>query len=247
MRTFLTASEGAFSLAAANAKVKMIVVRVAARGLMKDPGRSKHSPRRGFVAHGVAKQPGFQLVGAEDPFDPRSFVEDQRANEVPVARVVEDERPARRGGPAEPVEAHPPVVHRRQAARIFDEEQNVGVASGPVASVARVHPSVWSREVANAKGVTARKGRSDFSGCALEGTDQRRTPVPRLFPGSKSLVARSLVGKRNRSTEVSAIRGADGDRLAARQWLDHARVDPEDRQQREKPNHFKIMIAHGSA
>lgn len=81
----------------------------------------------------------------------------------------------------------------------------------------------------------------------LERPDERSAPVARLFARSKTPVARTLVGEGRRIAKVPPIRGSHGDRLPPLQWLGHARADRDEREEREKPNHFETMIAHGSA
>ena len=215
VRGLLLTSEGTLRLVAAYTDVKVVIVWIARRRLMQHPGRTQDCTRRGLVADGVAKQSGFHLVRAEDPLHPRSIVENQRADEVPVAPVIELEGPPPGNGPPESVEAHPRIVRRRQTPGVLHEEQCIGVASGTMASVPRMRSSGRARQVADAERVAAGKHLCDLCGRALDRLEQRGASIPRPFARSKTPITRSLVGEGHGVTKVPVIRGANRDRLPA--------------------------------
>ena len=138
VRGLLLASERALGLVAAHSKVKVVVMRITAGRLVKHPGRSKERARGALMAGSVAKQTGFDVIGAEDPLDPRLLVENQSPNEVPVAPIVELECATSDNGPPEAVEAHPAGIRCRKTSRVFHEEQDVRIAPRSMTSMTRV-------------------------------------------------------------------------------------------------------------
>jgi hypothetical protein len=90
--------------------VEVVVVRVTAGRLVKDPGGSNHRFGRALVAGRVPQEASLELVGAKEPLHPRSIVHNQGTHEVPVPRFVEAEDPVAHGREAEPIEAQPTVT-----------------------------------------------------------------------------------------------------------------------------------------
>jgi len=205
-------------------------VRITTGRLVKHPCRPKDCARRALMAGSIAKQSGFDVVGAEDPLDPRLLVENQSPNEVPVAPVVELECATPGYGPPKAVEAQPTVVRCGKASRVFDEEQDVRIPPRSMTPVTRVCPAGGSGQIADVKRIPTWERLCHLCRRMLDRPDERNAPISRLFARSKTSVARTLVGAGRRIAEVPAIRGSDGDRLAPLQWLSHARADRDERQ-----------------
>ena len=220
---------------------------IAVCGLVKHPGRAQHRARVGLVARRVAKQSRLELVGAEEPFHARIGVHQEGAHEVPVARLVEDEDPPSERGEAETIETHPTLVAGGQPSGVSGEEQEIRIAARLVAPVAWMRAAAGAGEIGDAERVAARKRRSDLARHPFDRADQRGGSVAGALPRPKAAIAVALVGERDRFEEVSAVGRSHRDRLTCREGLGHARADREDCQCREKPNHSRCMIAHGSA
>src|SRR5690606_39582812 len=101
-----------------------------------------------LVRHRVQEQARLGPTSDEDPLHRSFVIENQRANEPPVARVVEEEEAA--GGTAarplrcpvldrvaEAVVREPAATELRAAGGVGDVEDEVGVETGPMAPVAR--------------------------------------------------------------------------------------------------------------
>ena len=207
MRRFLRAPETLLSAATTDAKVEVIVVRVAAGRLMKNPSRAEHRFGRWLVARSVSEEAGLELVRAEEPFHARLVVHHQRAHEVPIARVIERKHAARHRGQAEAIEASPAGVECGDPPCVPDEEQQIRVASGSMATVPRVSAATLSRQVADAKWIPAGERERDCAGCVLDRRNQRGGPVAGALPRSQAPVALPSLGQRNRVPEVAAIGG----------------------------------------
>jgi len=138
MRSLLLAPETPLRGAATDPKVKVIIVRVTAGWLVKHPSRAQHGSRRAFVTGRVTQKTRFELVRTEEPLHSRLVVHDERADEVPIPRFVELMDAAGHGGETKGIEAHPSGVARGETTRIAREEQQVRVASGPMAPVPRM-------------------------------------------------------------------------------------------------------------
>ncbi len=205
MWRLLLASEAAFVLAAPDAKVKVVVVRIAAGRLVQDPRRPQNRLRRALVARCIPKEPRLQLVRAEQPLHTCALVHHERSDEMPISRVVEDEHATAQHSQTEPVEPHPAVVPGSEPAGVSSEEQEVGVTAGAVASVARMRSPVETGEVADAERMATGKHRGDFTGRALDRLDQRRGSVPRALAWSKAPIAVSAVRERDRFSEVPSV------------------------------------------
>jgi len=141
----LPAAKVSFRLAAANAQVEVVVVRIGARRLMKNPSSSNHRSRGTLVPRGVSQETRLDLVGAEEPLHAGSIVQDQGAHEMPVPRLVEAEDAVGQRGEAETVELQPAVTMCRQAAGISREEQEISIAPGTVCTMPRMCASVRTR------------------------------------------------------------------------------------------------------
>jgi hypothetical protein len=122
--------------------MEVIVVRVTARRLMKNPRGSQHRLWRAFIARCVPEEPRLELIRAEEPLHAGLVVRDQGANEVPVARFIEAEDAVAQCGEAEAIEAQPAVAVRGQAADVSRKEQQICVAARAVGAMAGMCASV---------------------------------------------------------------------------------------------------------
>ncbi len=111
----------------------------------------------------------------------------------------------------------------------------------------RVRAAKVARQVANSKRGPGWKCIGYFTRRALDRTNESPCPVSRLVLGPEPPIALSLVGEANGMVKVAVFGSADGDRLACRQWLGYAGTGHDDSRNRQKPQHFKCMIAYGSA
>jgi len=141
----LSAPEASFVRPTADTQVEVVVVRIAARRLVQNPGRSKHCLWRPFVARCVPQKARLELVGAEEPLHARLLVHDQGAHEVPVACFVETEDAVAQHRQAEAVELQPTVAMGGHASGVPHVEQQVGVAPRAVSAVPRMCASAWVR------------------------------------------------------------------------------------------------------
>ena len=247
MGRLIPAPEALLCGAAPDAQVKMIVVRVAPRRLVKNPGRSQHGARGALVPGSEPKKTRLELVGAEQPLHPGLVVHHERAHQVPVARFVEAVDPLTLHGEPETIELHPACGARRDPPRITSVEQQVRVAASPVAAMPCVDAAARARQVTDAKRIPARKCECDLAGGTLDGPDERARSVARALPGANTCIPFASIRKRDRLSEVPPVGCPDGDRLPRPDWLGRAGADRSDCEYREKPNHSQCMIAHGSA
>ena len=227
--------------------MEVIAVWIAARRLMKDPGGSKDGLGRALVARGIAQKPDLELVGAEEPFHARLVVHDQGAHEVPIARFVEAEHPAAEHREPEAIEREPAVAIRRQAAGVSREEQEIGIPPGAMSAMPIVRAAMGAREITDPKWVSSWKSVGYFTRRAFDRANERPGPVSRSLFGTEPLIARPTVSECSGIVQVSPIRSADRDRLPSWQRLCHAGTARHDSHKREKPQHFRCMIAYGSA
>ncbi len=135
MRRFFSTTETLLRYPAAHAQMKVVIVRIGARRLMKNPGGSNDCLRRALIARGIAQKPGLQLVRAEEPFHPGFVVHDETANQVPVSRVVEAEQSLSDDREPKAIEAQPATAKHGQAANISHEKQKVGVPAGTMGAM----------------------------------------------------------------------------------------------------------------
>jgi hypothetical protein len=104
VRGLLSAAKAPFVGSAPDTQVEVIVVRVAACWLVKNPGCPNHRLRRTLVAGRVPQETRLEVIGAEQPFHARPIVHDQGTYEVPVPRFVEAENAFAHGRQPETVE-----------------------------------------------------------------------------------------------------------------------------------------------
>ena len=225
----------------------MIVVWLAARWLMKDPGGSNHGLGRTLVARRVAQKPNLELIRAEEPFHSGFVVHQQAAHQVPIARFVEAERLARQDRESKPVEPEPGIGTHGQPAGISREKEKVGVAAGAMGSMPRVRAAQVARQIADPKWGSSWKCVGYFTRRALDRTNEGRCAVLRSVSGPQPPIALAPVGEANGMVKVAVIGSADRDRLACRQRLGDAGTDHDDSRKRQNSRHFKCMIAYGSA
>ena len=113
--------------------------------------------------------------------------------------------------------------------------------------MARMGPAAGRRQIADSQRVASWKRGRHLAGGSLDRPHEGRGPVPSPLPGSKTPISLSSVFERDCVAQVPPVRCPYGDRLTGPERLRRARTDPEDRECREKPNHFTRIIAHGSA
>jgi hypothetical protein len=221
-------AEVLLELPATDAKMEMVAMWITGRRLMKNPGRPNDRPWRAFTPCCVAQKPCLELVRAEKPLHPCALVHDQRSNEMPVARFIETKHPTAERREAEPVELEPPIARRRHAAAVLCIVKKVGITPRAMGTVPRMLSSMGIRQIADTKRVSAGKGQGDFLRSALDRADQRRASVPAAFTRAYASISRASILQANRVVEVSPLGGANGDRLADRQWLARTGTDRSD-------------------
>ena len=125
----------------------MVVVRIASRRLVKNPGGADHGFGGGLVAGRVAQETRLELVGAEEPLHTRVVVHDQGAHEMPVPGLIEAKDSSARGreAEAEAIEPHPPVPVDGKTACVPGEKQQIGVAPRTVGEMPRVRAAMGGR------------------------------------------------------------------------------------------------------
>jgi hypothetical protein len=104
VRGLLSAAKAPFVGSAPDTQVEVIVMRVGACGLVKNPGCPNHRLRRALVAGRIPQEARLELIGAEQPFHTRPIIHDQGTHEVPVPRFVETENAVAQGCQPETIE-----------------------------------------------------------------------------------------------------------------------------------------------
>jgi hypothetical protein len=118
--------------------MEVVVMRIPACRLVKNPGGSNHRFGRALVASRVPQEASLEVVGAEEPLHARLIVHDKGTYEMPVPRFVETEDPITQSGEAEAIEAQPAVTVDGQAACVPGEKQQIGIAPGAMGAMPRM-------------------------------------------------------------------------------------------------------------
>jgi hypothetical protein len=162
--------------------MEVIDMRIAMRGLMKDPRGARDSLRRRLMERGISQEPSLELVGTEQPFHPGVLIHHQAANEVPVARLVEAKNTSVKHRQAEAVELKPSFPVGRQASGIPGKEEEVGITPGPMRTVPGMCAAEWARQISDTERVPPGKSVGHITSRALDRVDQGGGSVSAALP-----------------------------------------------------------------